>query len=123
MSHLLVKTGACSIVLGSGHFGSFYPKKKDKLFKVTKIVGSHNEFTYLHHIRKIPNYRNYYSIPDSEVYTIDPSSEFYKQLIILTQNEQMSIFNGNLYGFYIDFGGSSDLHDLIIEMEIWYEYE
>lgn len=113
-----INTGACSIVLGTGHYGNFVPIKRNKLFKVTKIIERHNEFKYLKEVREIDGYENYFSIPDEEMFIIKSNSEFYTKLIHLTQYDNMSIFNGDLSGFYITDAGENDMIHSIAEMEL-----
>jgi hypothetical protein len=129
MNQNLVKTGACSIVIGEGHYGNFIPPKEGKLFKVTKVIERHNEFKYLDKIREIENYDNYYSIPDKELYTIKPDDMFYSKLISLTQYDNMDIFSSSLNGTYIDYAGDTDLLDSIGDIELqhnlsfWHSYK
>ena len=122
MKYNLVKTGACSIILGPGHYGKYIDEKANKLFKVTKIVPRHNEFKNLGKIREIENYENYYSIPDEEMFVIKPDDDFYNELRRLTQYDNMTIFHGNLSGFYINFAGNYELHDTIADMETRYDF-
>lgn len=122
MSNNIVKTGSCSIILGRGHFKNYLPIKKNKLVKVTKIIPRHNEFTHLSLIRTIENYDKHYSIPDEEIYTIQPTNDFYKYLVRLCQYEEMEIFGDTLNCFYIDYAGDKELLDSIIEMETRYDF-
>lgn len=114
-----INTGACSIVLGSGHYGTFIPEKKNKLFKVTKIIEKHNEFKYLSDVREIEGYENYFSIPDDEMHIIKSDTEFYNNLIKLTQYDNMCIFDGDLSGFYITDAGDNDMINSLADMEIY----
>lgn len=125
----LVKSGACSIILGSGHYGSYYPIKKKKLLKITKISENHNEIKYLDEIRKIQNYSNYYAIPDRESFILDPAEDFYKYIKDLVKKDELSIFTGPLECFYVDNAGDKDildtLNDLIInnDKSVWSSYK
>ena len=47
-----------------------------------------------------------------EVYIIQPTDNFYKYLKLTIENE-LNIFNGDLYCFYIDYAGSIDVLDSI----------
>ena len=119
MNPYKINTGACSIVLGSGHYGSFVPVKKNKLFKVTKIFERHDEFKYLSDVREIEGYENYFSIPDEEMRIIKSDTEFYNNLIKLTQFDNMSIFDGDLSGFYITDAGDNDMINSLVDMEMY----
>ena len=111
MTHNLVKTGGCSIVIGPGHYGKFIPPYSDKLVKVTKIVSNHNEFKHLTKIRNIDEYSKYYSIPDKEVYMLMPESEFYQYVKRLASLDKLNIFNGLVQYVYLDYAGDTDLLD------------
>jgi serine/threonine protein kinase len=117
MSNIL-KTGSSSIILGYDHYEGNFPKKENKLLKVTKLSYNHNEFRYLSRIRKIKEYKKYYSIPDEEITILLNNSEFYKKLIQLTIEDKMTIFTENLYCMYIDFAGTMDVIDSIDEFNI-----
>ena len=116
----LLKTGSCSIILGPNHYKKFKPVKEGKLLKVTEIREKHNEFKYLGIIRTIPNYLNYYSIPDETCYLLNPSNEFYSDLQKLVQHAQLTIFNGPLQCYYMDSAGDIDLLDSINDM-VYYQ--
>lgn len=111
MSSKLVKTGGCSIVLGSGHYKHFIPPKKNKLLKVVKSSEIHNEFKYLDKVKEIDNYKEYYSIPDEISYLLKPDEEFYHKIKELVCNDEMTIFGNNLQCYYIDYAGDTDLLD------------
>lgn len=109
MSHQeILKTGACSILLGSGYYGNYFTPK-NKLLKITNVNHRHNEFIHLDEIRKIKNYQNYYSIPDELECIIYPSDKFYKYLQEITKEFEMSIFGSNLCCNYIDYAGNIDV--------------
>ena len=112
MKDNLLKNGSSSLLIGKTHYNGYFPYKINKLLKVTRITNSHNEFTYLDNIRSIENYKEYYTIPDEEVYIIQPTDNFYKYLKLTIENE-LNIFNGDLYCFYIDYAGSIDVLDSI----------
>ena len=108
-----IKTGACSIILGSGHYGGFIDARKNKLFKITKLIQNHNETKHLEEIRSISDYRDYFAIPDETRYSFNPGEPFYEYLRNLTRRMDMTIFYGQLQGFYIDYAGENDLFDII----------
>lgn len=114
MSHHLLKTGGCSVVIGPGHYGKFIPDKGNKLVKITKITNNHNEFKYLKEVRKIENYKDYYSIPDEDIYMLSPSHGLY-QLVKQLVSSDLDIFAGMLHlqYMYIDYAGDKDLHDTL----------
>jgi len=113
----ILKTGCCSIIMGSDHYSGFFPEKNNKLLKVTKIKDKHNEFTHLHIVRTIENYDKYYIIPDDEIINIKPNDEFYFYMINLTIRNDINIFDGLLQCTYIDYGGQLDLIDYIGKMK------
>ena len=107
MDYCLVKSGACSVVLGRGHYKDFFPDKKGKLIKLTKTTSNHNEFKYLSVVRNITKYRDYYAIPDELSVLIQPSDKFYEHAKKLSQDKSM--FYGSLNCMYIDYAGEKDL--------------
>ena len=107
MDYCLVKSGACSVVLGRGHYKDFFPDKKGKLIKLTKTTSNHNEFKYLSAVRNITKYRDYYAIPDELSVLIKPSDKFYEHAKKLSQDKSM--FYGSLNCMYIDYAGEKDL--------------
>lgn len=111
----IFKTGASSIIIGSNHYEGRFPKKSGKLIKVTKILDTHNEFLNLHIVRKIPEYENYFSIPDENGLCINSKDVFYNQLkhLCILKKENMTIFYGDLFVYYINYAGSFDVHDSI----------
>lgn len=115
-SNLLLKTGASSVVLGDFHYKGFVSSKPGKLVKVTRIIPSHNELTYLSEIKKITDYEKYYAIPDDEIMELKPSDSFYKHVEKLTKEYAMTIYGKNLSYFYIDYAGQFDLLDSIDTM-------
>lgn len=129
MNSKLIRTGGSSIILGSGHYGDFLPPKKNKLLKITKISDKHNEFKYLDIVRSIPNYRDYYSIPDETSYLLDNAYDFYNKVKILVKNDKMNIFDNVLYCYYIDYAGEKDVHTTINDLyeigysPIWSSYK
>ena len=123
MDSKLIRTGGSSIILGPGHYGDFLPHKKKKLLKITKISNVHNEFKYLDSVRSIPNYRDYYSIPDETSYLLNKNCDFYNKLKILVKNDKMNIFDDVLYCYYIDYAGEKDVHTSINDLhEIGYSH-
>ena len=115
MSNIL-KTGCYSIILGDKYYEGYFPKKENKLLKVTKIMSNHSEIRHLSKIRSIKEYEKYYSIPDEEITILLNNSEFYKKLIQLVIKDNMTIFTGNLHCMYIDFAGTMDIIDSINEL-------
>ena len=129
MNSNLIRTGGSSIILGPGHYGDFLPSKKNKLLKITKIRNTHNEFKYLDIVRSIPNYKDYYSIPDETAYLLDKTYDFYEKIKLLVKKEQMDIFDDKLYCYYIDYAGEQDVHSSINDLHnlgysnIWSSYK
>jgi len=120
-SYKLIKTGACSVVIGDKHFKDYFPIKKGKLLKISKINNNHNEFKNLGIIRQITEYNKYFAIPDEEIFTIRPEDKFYKHLVNITLFDAgLNIFQGNLLYFYIDDAGNIDLLDSIAELQQHY---
>ena len=78
----LLKTGSYSILLGNNYYKKYFPSK-DRLLKITTNTTCHNEQKYLDIIRSIPNYSNYYSIPDDIGFIINSKNKFYINVIIL----------------------------------------
>lgn len=113
-----LKTGACSIIIGSNIYEGNFPKKDNKLLKITKIGENHNEFKHLSIIRQIKNYKDYYSIPDKETGILLKDGEFYKKIQKLTLKDNLNIFDSNLCYMYIDFAGSNDVFDSIKFLKI-----
>jgi len=113
MDQTLLKTGATSILLGSKHYGGFIPPQVNKLLKVTRRIIKHDEFKYLHIVRTIKNYKDYYSIPDEEFRILKPSDVFYSHLMNLIKHERMDLFKGELECCMIDYAGQKDLLDTI----------
>jgi len=128
----LINTGACSIIIGPGHYGKFISKKKNKLLKITKIVTNHNETKHLSIVKTINNYKNYYAIPDIDdtiiLKTSDRLYTYVKSLIFLN-DDVIKIFDykNDLTCFYMDYGGDIDLYDSVDNMlsdryNIWSSY-
>ena len=112
----ILKSGSCSIVLGSNYYSGFIEKKKNKLLKISNVIKNHNEFKYLSIINKIKNYEKYYCIPDEPCKLLDPSEEFYKDISKMVNDN--NIFNGNkLHCFYINYAGDKELNDVIFELD------
>jgi serine/threonine protein kinase len=125
----LIRTGGYSILLGPGHYGGFLPSKKNKLLKITKINDKHSEFKYLDIVRSIPNYTNYYSIPEETSYLLNKNYDFYNKVQKLVENEKINIFDDVLYCYYIDYAGEKDVNTTINELykigysNIWSSYK
>lgn len=116
MCERILKTGSVSILLGSLHYGSFVPIKKNKLLKIGKKCEKHNEFKHLNLVREIENYDLYYSIPEEEINIINPTDKLYKYLMLILKNEKINIFRGQLEYYYIDYAGDKDLLDIISDI-------
>jgi len=114
----IIKTGSSSIIIGSKFYEGHFAIKSNKLLKITKIGTNHNEFNYLDKVKKIENYKDYYAIPDEERKLIQKGSLFFNKLKLLVKDEEMSIFNTNLYVMYIDFAGSTDVLDSLDYLSI-----
>ena len=125
----LVKTGGACIILGGKIYRGFIPEKKNKLLKITKINDNHNEFKYLHLVRKINNYSQYYTIPDEKEYILHSSDSFYSLLKSIVNHHDINIFYGPLSCFYMDYAGNTDLLDTFIALRdncdyrFWYSYK
>jgi serine/threonine protein kinase len=110
----ILKTGACSIVLGENYYSDYFEIVENKLLKVSKIIDTHNEFKYISNIKKINNYNKYYSLPDEVKTVLKPSDSFYIFLEGLV--DEKDIFDGtNLYYFYVDYAGDKDLTEIIYQ--------
>jgi len=109
MEHCMVKTGACSLVIGKGHYKNYFMEKKGKLMKITKTTHHHNEFKNLNIVRTIDNYEKYFSIPDEASILINPSEPFYEYAKKLSDNA--SFFYGSMECLYMDYGGNKDMID------------
>ena len=122
------KYGSSSIVLSEGIYGKYFPVKKNKLIKITKISDKHNEFKNISFIKKITNYEKYYCLPDETIEILKSSDELYNIIKNDIDNTFLFINNQNLQYFYIENGGYKDLHDTIDELfdkkfHIWNSYK
>lgn len=130
----MIKTGSSSIILGNEYYNGYFPIKKDKLLKITNKNDNHNEFKYLDNIRKIENYKKYYSIPDETIFILNPGDKFYIYLeqitkpYFLNNSNIFNIFTNNLYCSYIDNAGDKDLLETIedldnnLDFSVWNSY-
>ena len=111
----IFKTGATSIIIGSHYYKERFPKKDGKLIKVTKILENHNEFLNLDSVRKIPKYEDYFAIPDKDGVYINSNDIFYNKLkhLCIIKKENMSMFFGDLFVYYINFAGIIDVNNSI----------
>lgn len=109
----ILKTGSCSIILGRNYFNGYFNPECNKLMKITRLSKNHNDLKYLNIVRKIPNYYEYYSIPDQEVHQLFPNSKFYSVLKEILEEEEKKILNGLLTYSFIDNAGNTDLYDII----------
>lgn len=109
----LLKTGACSIVLGPDYYREYFPYQKNKLLKVSYLCARHNETGILPRIRKIPDYQKYYSIVEETSYLIQRGDTFYRHLQEIVDNMNQSFWGNYLYVFYINYVGNYDLLDTL----------
>ena len=113
MTSHIVKTGSNAIIIGSGHYGNFLPIKQKKLVKITNVNTRQDDTKYLDIISSIPNYTDYYAIPDEISYILPSSEAFYNHLQMLVKGMGIDIFSGNLKCVYIDDAGNKELLDTI----------
>jgi serine/threonine protein kinase len=113
MTSHIVKTGSTAIIIGNGHYGKFLPIKPNKLIKVTNISTRQNDSKYSDIIKMIPNYSEYYVIPDEITFILPSSHKFYNYLKKLVKNEDINIFYEDLKCVYIDDAGNKELLDTI----------
>lgn len=118
MDSHIVKTGSRSIIIGSGHYGNYIPIKEKKVLKITRISEKHNEFINLKIVKTIPNYTDYYSIPDDLAHLIIPSDKMYEYIKNLVKNEDINIFGGPLTCYYVDYAGNKELLDTINDINV-----
>lgn len=111
MEHCLIKSGACSLILGRNHYKKYFRDKKGKLLKVTKTSEQHDETKNLSIVRLIDDYSKYYSIPDELTFLINPKEPFYEHAKKLSGNA--NFFYGTIECLYIDYGGDKDLLDCL----------
>lgn len=116
MSNGCLKIGSSSIICGKNHYGNFITPQKSKLLKITKITDSHNEFKYLDEVRKIDNYKKYYTIPDETCFLLQPTDEFYNYIETLVLIRNVNIFGNTLHCYLIDYAGDKDLHTTIVDL-------
>jgi serine/threonine protein kinase len=112
----LLKTGTFSIVLGKNRYGNYFPVIENKLLKVTKYNKNHSEGKHRDLIRKIPNYKKYYSIPDEIKYLLKPSEPLYQYLWGIIQKKKLKLFTGYLSCSYVECAGNKELFDTISNM-------
>lgn len=118
MNPNLLKTGANSIVLGPGRYGTYFKPKTNKLLKVTRIIKDHDEFRLLANVRSIYNYKNFYAIPEDLGVVLKKDDSFYKYLEDLVKFEYMTIFKDDLYCYYMNYAGKKDLLDIINSIDV-----
>jgi len=107
----MVKTGACSLVLGRLHYRNFFPDREGKLMKIFKKTLKHDEYRHLHLVRKIRNYADYYCVPDELTFLINPSDNFYHYIQNLPIDKDL--IGEALTCAYVDYGGQIDIFDTI----------
>lgn len=122
MDSKILKTGACSIILGDSYYNGYINYKPNKLIKFTKVIKGHNEFKNLSMVRKIENNSKYYALPDEEQFILKSDDTFFYILKRLVEGEKMNIFYGNLIYCYIDYAGDKELLDTIIEIKDNFDY-
>lgn len=117
MNCAIIKTGSQSIVIGSKYYRGYIPPIENKLVKITRIQDNHNEFKYSDNIKKINNYKDYYSIPDDLRFLINPGQDFYEHVKRLVEYDKMDIFDGPLQYSFIDNAGDKELLDTILDIQ------
>jgi len=124
----ILKTGGSSVVMGENYFSGTFGKHSGKVLKISNITNQHNETKYADIISTIDNFNYYYIIPNDLAIVIKPSSNFYNFIKGVVNQDDLSIFNGTLYGYFVDYGGNKDLLDTINDIEynpvdsIWNSY-
>ena len=113
----IVKSGSSSLIIGSNIYKGFINNRENMLLKVTKRTTRHNEFRHLNIIRAIVNYQDYFSIPEETCYLLRPEQEFYKLLMIIFHKNNLSMFRGDLEGYFINNAGNRDVQETVYEME------
>lgn len=120
-----LKTGACSIVLGEFYYSKFVPIKKNKLVKITKKNKNHDESKYLNLIKEIKNNESYFAIPESEIYILKPTENFY--IFLKNLDLDSKIFYEDIEYSYVNNAGDMDLLDsiglIIKKKSIWKSYK
>jgi serine/threonine protein kinase len=135
MNNLLIKEGQFTIILGEGHFSKFLKheniqlnpliyKKDDlindsddftnKLMKISYINDFHSDYI-LKEIKKINNYKIYFSLPNSKKTDIPNSSLLYSFISNLDFNDEIHPIikkNFNLYYSLINNEGDYDLQEI-----------
>ena len=135
MNNLLIKEGQFTIILGEGHFSKFLKheniqlnpliyKKDDlindsddftnKLMKISYINDFHDD-SILKEIKKINNYKIYFSLPNSKKTDIPKSSLLYLFIFNFDFNDEIHPIikkNFNLYYSLINNDGDYDLQDI-----------
>lgn len=124
----MVKTGACSILLGHKQYGGFFGIKPDMLLKITKKDERHDECKHLDKVREIVNYKQYYSIPEKDCHKLSITDDFYHEVMKIVKYERSEIFGDDLDCYYINYAGDMDLQESIVELmnvnysRIWRNY-
>lgn len=113
MNDNLIKSGACSLILGKTHYERYFPIKDNKLLKISKVVHNHDEFVHLDDVRKIKDYEKYYTIPDKEIIKLSHNNKFLDYLKTIVDEYELTIITGKLNCMYINYGGNMDLLDSI----------
>ena len=112
----ILKTGSCSVVLGSNYYKKFVKPKENKLLKISKIANFHDEFKYISLIKNIKDYENYYCIPEDIKFLLQPTDLMYNSISKIVNN--INIFNGKkLHYFFVNYAGDKELFDIISEID------
>jgi serine/threonine protein kinase len=115
MDKNIIKSGSCSIVLGSNYYKPLIKIKKNKLLKLTLMTEKHNEFKYLKNIKEIKNYDKYFVLPDETKYLLQPTDVFYKNIKQIVAKTSI-LCDKPLYYFYVDYAGDKELIDTIEDL-------
>ena len=116
MDAKVFKTGSTAIVIGSNYYSGYMGIHPNMLVKVLKRDERHDEFKYLEIVRSVENYTKYYSIPENICYLVKPNQRFYNYLKDITQEYRMTIFQGDIECYYINYAGDKDLQETIADM-------
>jgi len=124
----ILKTGGSSIVMGEKFFSGTFGKHSGKVLKISNITTQNDETKYVDIISTIDNFNYYYIIPNDLAIVIKPTSDFYNFIKGVVNQDELNIFKGNLYGYFVDYGGNKDLLDTFNDIEqnptesIWSSY-
>jgi hypothetical protein len=116
----IIKSGACSMVLGGNYYNGFFDEKPGKLLKISKAIGSHDERVHLAVVRTIRDWEQYYAIPDESSFKILETHRFYPYLRTLARSEKATFCYGPLEACYVNFAGDKDLFETLDYMGRYY---